>query len=122
MPVTKQRRLLGKRLAEATVLYMIERADPSSIGNTGLEGTDVEWEARRFPNAGLARRWCESFQPPRGEVFQAVIEVQRWVENNYTMPGYGVIRDAEAVTETKQLGDLLTTGWAWSQPESAPTW
>lgn len=122
MPVTKQRRFVGKRLAEATVLYMIERADPASTGNTGLEGTDVDWEVRHFPNAGLARRWCESFQPPCGEVYQATIEVQRWVENNYTAAGYGQVQDAEPITETKQLGELLTTGWSWCEPESSPTW
>ena len=121
MPETKDRRFVGKRLAEATVQYAIALADPTAAGNTGLEGVDVDSEVRRFPNAGLARRWCEAFQPAIGEAIEARIVVQRWVENNYVEPGYGRIRDAEPITENEQVGELLTTGWSWSEP-APPTW
>lgn len=52
---------------------------------------------------------------------EAVVRVQQWVESNYTDPTYGRIADAECITETEQLGELLTTGWSWSNPEQ-PTW
>ncbi|MGL5441293.1 MAG: hypothetical protein ACRDDJ_02335 [[Mycobacterium] stephanolepidis] len=103
----------------------MKRADPLSLGNTGLEGLDEGWATRVLPDDQCARKWCEDFPPPTGRVAGARVAAGHWAPVNYIDTRLGLIHDAEFVTDTEQIGELLDEGWSWSAPrtpDSDPRW
>ena len=116
---TKNRELAGRRTVRATVRISIPLTDPEATGNTGLAGRDEDSEHRAFPNAGLARSWCERFQPPDGAaVDDALVETGRWESVHYNTDEYGAVLDAEHVVELEQYGAPDENGvWIWEEPQ-----
>ncbi|CAM3310634.1 hypothetical protein [Tsukamurella hominis] len=117
---TKTRKLVGQRTVQATVRISIPLPDQEATGNTGLAGRDEDFAQRAFPNAGLARNWCERLQPAAGTIDDARIETGRWDADDYPSDEYGLVLDAVHVVELEQHGAPDENGaWIWEEPEHA---
>jgi hypothetical protein len=123
MRETWARAKVGKRVATASVRYIVPIGE-DEIGNMGLEGYDDEFDERTFPNAGLARHWAEKRLRAHGDYAgEATVKVIRYDADEYETDTYGLILDAEEVTETYQSGYLKRDGTVhWDDPERERSW
>lgn len=139
MRETINRHRVGSRTAVAVVHYMTwVPAGQNRGGSHGLElldengvwrCADDNFEDRRHPNAGMARAWAQRRakallrEHPGAMLSDAKVVVERWDADEFEDDRYGLILDAENVTESEQYGGIGADGSIeWGDPEPVHDW